>query len=164
MPVIYYNRNDAVKYAHKWALSRNPRYATFDKLGGDSTNFASQCLYAGSDIMNFTPDLGWFYLSFTQRSAPWSGAAYLYQFLLQNHGPGPYGENLPLFQAAPGDIIQLSFDGEKYTQTLVVVKAGDKPSPDNVRVATHNEDADDKLLSDYKYISFRLVHIMGVRK
>ena len=43
-----YNRNEAVKYAEKWAYRRNPRYYNFNELGGDCTSFASQCIYAGS--------------------------------------------------------------------------------------------------------------------
>ena len=43
-----YNRAAAVAYAHAWAYRRNPRYYNYEELGGDCTNFASQCLYAGS--------------------------------------------------------------------------------------------------------------------
>ena len=42
-----------IKYAKKWALSRNPKYYDFDSIGGDCTNFISQCIYAGAKIMNF---------------------------------------------------------------------------------------------------------------
>ena len=43
-----YDRQAAVAYAHRWAYLRNPAFYNFDKLGGDCTNFASQCLYAGA--------------------------------------------------------------------------------------------------------------------
>ena len=46
MREILYNREEAVSYARKWALGRNPAYFDFQKLGGDCTNFASQCIYA----------------------------------------------------------------------------------------------------------------------
>ena len=52
-----YNRENAVAYAKKWAYGRNPKYYDFSDLGGDCTNFASQCIYAGSGIMNYTPTL-----------------------------------------------------------------------------------------------------------
>ena len=48
-----YNRKKAVEYALKWALDRNPRYLDYDDLGGDCTNFISQCLYAGIEEMNY---------------------------------------------------------------------------------------------------------------
>ena len=43
-----YDRQAAVDYAHRWAYHRNPDFYNFDELGGDCTNFASQCLYAPS--------------------------------------------------------------------------------------------------------------------
>ncbi|HOA54831.1 MAG TPA: amidase domain-containing protein, partial [Clostridiales bacterium] len=58
-----YDRDKAVRYAHRWAYERNPAYYDFEKLGGDCTNFASQCIYAGSGIMNHTPVYGWYYIN-----------------------------------------------------------------------------------------------------
>ena len=58
-----YNRENAVAYAKKWAYGRNPKYYDFSDLGGDCTNFASQCIYAGSGVMNYTPTYGWYYIS-----------------------------------------------------------------------------------------------------
>lgn len=46
-----YDRAAAVAYAHRWAFRRNPAYYDYEKIGGDCTNYASQCLYAGSGIM-----------------------------------------------------------------------------------------------------------------
>ena len=57
-----YNRANAVAYAKKWAYGRNPKYYDFSDLGGDCTNFASQCIYAGSGVMNYTPTYGWYYI------------------------------------------------------------------------------------------------------
>ena len=47
-----YNRQRAVEYAKKWALSRNPLFADFTGIGGNCTNFVSQCLYAGCGVLN----------------------------------------------------------------------------------------------------------------
>ena len=82
MQTIPYNRIVAVNYARKWAFGRNPAYYNFDGIGGDFTNFVSQCLYAGSGIMNFTPIFGWYYLSLSDRTASWTGVEYLYNFLV----------------------------------------------------------------------------------
>ena len=54
--LLPYNRRAAGASAHKWAYGRNPAFYDFSEIGGDCTNFASQCLYAGTGIMNFTPD------------------------------------------------------------------------------------------------------------
>ena len=70
-----YDREAAVFYARKWAYARNPRYYNFDDLGGDCTNFASQCIYAGCGVMNFTPTFGWYYIDINQRSPSWTGAS-----------------------------------------------------------------------------------------
>ena len=50
--ILPYDRGAAVHYAHRWAYDRNPAYYDFSELGGDCTNFASQCLYAGSGVMD----------------------------------------------------------------------------------------------------------------
>ena len=39
-----YDRLHALKYAQKWALERNPLFYDFADIGGDCTNFVSQCL------------------------------------------------------------------------------------------------------------------------
>lgn len=57
-----YDRRRAVEYALRWALSRNPEYYNFDNIGGDCTNFVSQCLYAGCRVMNYSGDDGWYYI------------------------------------------------------------------------------------------------------
>ncbi len=44
MTVIPYNREAAVAYAKRWEMSRNTKYYDFNNIGGDCTNFASQCI------------------------------------------------------------------------------------------------------------------------
>ena len=67
-----YDRQAAVAYAHRWAYLRNPAFYNFDKLGGDCTNFASQCLYAGAGVMDYTPTFGWYYNSQYSRAPAWT--------------------------------------------------------------------------------------------
>ena len=76
-----YNRAAAVAYAHAWAYRRNSRYYNYEELGGDCTNFASQCLYAGSGIMNFTPTWGWYYLDADRKAPAWTGVSTSWNFL-----------------------------------------------------------------------------------
>lgn len=158
-----YDREKAVAYARKWAYSRNPEYYSFDNVGGDCTNFVSQCLYAGCGVMNYTPDIGWYYNSLDDRSAAWSGVEYFYNFLVSNKGNGPYGEELPLSDAEEGDFVQLSFDGVKYTHNLIITKIILSPTPDNILIACHSFDSLDRQLSTYYYKLARLVHILGAR-
>ena len=81
---IGYQREAVLEYAKRWAKGRNPRYLDFEHLGGDCTNFASQCIYAGSGVMNYTPTMGWYYSSGSNRSPSWTGVVYLYNFLTGN--------------------------------------------------------------------------------
>ena len=159
-----YDREKAVDYARKWAYSRNPQYYSFDNIGGDCTNFVSQCLYAGCGVMNFTPDLGWYYNSPDDRSAAWTGVEYLYNFLVSNEENGPYGEELPLSYSETGDIVQLSFDGITFTHNLIITRIDFIPAPDNILIACHSFDSLDRRLSTYDYKLARLVHILGARE
>ncbi len=158
-----YIRARAVDYALRWAFKRNPQYANFDLMGGDCTNFVSQCLYAGCQVMNITKDVGWYYFSLNDRSAAWTGVQYLYTFLTTNQGPGPYGRQLPLEAAEPGDVIQLSFDGVNYAHSLLVTRTGDTSSVSNIMLTSHTFDAKNRPLTTYFYQSLRLIHLDGAR-
>ena len=163
MPVNIYNREAAVNYAHEWYNKRNPKYFNFEKFGGDCTNFASQVLFAGAGKMNYTPVLGWYYISSYNRSPSWSGVQFFYNFLVSNESVGPFGTDTSIENVMPGDFIQLSFDGIKFSHTPVIVKTGAFPSVDNILVASHTYDTDYKLLSSYEYKKIRFINIMGVR-
>lgn len=154
-----YDRVQAVSYAQKWALDRNPEFYDFSDLGGDCTNFISQCIYAGARQMNVTPTFGWYYRSPANRSPSWSGVPYLYQFLLTNQGTGPFAKVIPLSDVALGDVIQLGdLEGNFYHSLLVTSCAAGK-----ILVATHSYDALDRPLTSYSFQRFRCLHINGVR-
>ena len=159
---MVYNRDAAVEYATEWAYRRNPRYFDFSDLGGDCTNFASQCLYAGAGIMNYTPLYGWFYISANNRTPSWTGVNQLYNFLVNNTGPGPQGRVVALNQIERGDIIQLRFGaGMEFDHSPVVVDAG-FGTPDTILVAAHSNDSDCRQLSSYRYRDLRPIHIYNI--
>ena len=118
-----YNRKIAVEYALKWALGRNPKYYNYDKIGGDCTNFISQCLFAGTRQMNYRKN-GWYYSDANNKSPSWTGVEFLYNFLIQNKYEGPKGKEILKEELQLGDIIQLSFDGNIFGHTLIVSKIG----------------------------------------
>lgn len=155
---IPYNRAAAVAYARRWALHRNPAYYDFSKIGGDCTNFASQCLYAGARVMNYTPVMGWFYLSLQKRTPSWSGVEYLYNFLTNNKSIGPYAHVVSQAEALPGDIVQLGTDSGDFYHSPVITAI----TP-TILVAAHSDDALDRPLSSYHYDNLRFLHIDGVR-
>lgn len=152
-----YDRAKAVTYAKRWALSRNPAYYDFEDIGGDCTNFASQCLYAGAGVMNYTPVMGWYYRSSRDRTASWSGVEYLYNFLVNNQSVGPYAHTVPQSEAQAGDIVQLGRGGDFYHSPFITA------TTPTILVAAHTFDALDRPLASYAYETVRFLHIDGVR-
>ena len=155
-----YDRQKAVDYAVRWAMGRNPAYYDFERIGGDCTNFASQCLYAGSGVMNWTPVTGWYYANAGHRSASWTGVEFLYQFLINNQGVGPHASVTGRSAMEPGDLVQLSFGGGVFSHSPVVVAVQDG----EILLAAHTFDALWRPLSGYTYTQARYLHIEGVRK
>lgn len=154
-----YNRGKAVEYAHEWAYGRNPRYLNFNGIGGDCTNFVSQCLYAGGAKMNYTPDLGWYYNSAWDRTASWTGVQYLYNFLTGEHSTGPHGTPVQLEHIEIGDVIQLAFSEGFYAHTLIVVARGNYPNMNNTLIACHSADSDYRPLGTFNMYSYRCLKI-----
>ena len=152
-----YNREAVYQYAKKWAFSRNPNYYNFDSIGGDCTNFASQCLYAGCNEMNYDKNNGWYYINANDRSPSWTSTEFLYDFLIKNNSAVPYGTNTSINKLEIGDIIQLSFDKINFTHTLIVIKPGN--SIGNTLIAAHTYDAFGKSVYEYGYKEFRCIHI-----
>ncbi len=160
-----YDRAAAVAYARQWAFRRNPEYYNFDAIGGDCTNFVSQCVYAGAGIMNFTPEFGWYYISPELRAPAWTSVRFFYDFMTTNEGTGPFGFDVPLEEAEPGDVIQLAYnDPEVFEHTLLVVYVGSVPSLRNILLAAHTRDVFAKRLSSYTFKNARLIKISGVRE
>lgn len=130
-----YNRIVAINYAKKWALSRNPRYYNFEN--------------------------GWFYNSGYNKSPSWSGVEYLYKFLTKNKSYGPRGKEVSQSQIQPGDIAQLSFDGNTFGHSLFIIDVAGT-SLNDIFVATHTYDALDKKISEYNFSKIRFIHIVDI--
>lgn len=161
---VIYDRGKAVEYAKKWALKRNPRFYDFEEIGGDCTNFISQCIYAGAEVMNYTPVMGWFYNSVYNRSPSWTGVQYLYNFLISNTGVGPYASASSIEQLEIGDVIQLGDQDNRFYHSLFITKIDGTPTFDTIYVSTHTFDANLRPLNSYFYSTARYIHIRGVRK
>ncbi len=163
--IIPYDRAAAVEYAHRWAYSRNPAYYSYDLLGGDCTNFSSQCLFAGAGVMDHTPTLGWYYYSGDKKAPAWTGVPYFYNFITRRQlTSGPFGEETGISLIRPGDFAQLRFGGGAFSHCPIVVSVGNPPSPENILVAAHSEDADYRPLDTYPARQVRFLHILGVRQ
>lgn len=154
-----YDRDSAVRYAQRWALGRNPAYSDFDGMGGDCTNFASQCIFAGSGVMNYTPVFGWYYIDLNRRSPSWTGVQFLCDFLLSNTGAGPKARLCRRDELMLGDIIQLNRGG-LYVHSLVVTLIEDY----DIYISCHTYDSLNNNLNNYYYDDIRYLHIEYVRK
>ena len=161
-----YNRENAVAYARRWALSRNPLYPDYAGIGGDCTNFVSQCILAGSCQENFTVDFGWYYISQNERAPAWTSVEYLYDFLTgapdftaENGGIGPFGEEVGRRSVSPGDVVQLADASGDFYHSLLISIVDDE----EIYICAHSNDSLDRALSEYNYASLRFIRINGVR-
>lgn len=162
---IPYNRRYAVEYARRWALSRNPLFEDFSGRGGNCTNFVSQCLLAGSSVMDLTPTFGWYYRSLDDRAPSWTGVEQLFDFLTGSgdfermSAQGPFAviaANRQQLEA--GDVVQLANRAGDFYHTLIISGF----DGDGILVCAHSDDALDRPLSSYSFASARILHVMGV--
>lgn len=162
-----YQRERAVEYARRWAFDRNPLFIDFTGIGGNCTNFVSQCILAGSCTMNYTRDFGWYYLSPDDRAPAWSGVDYFFDFmtenplfLSQNGGVGPFARVVGREELEVGDVIQYANrDGDWYHTVLVTGFDGNE-----ILVSAQSDDALDRPVSSYSAaVGFRYLHVEGVR-
>lgn len=160
-----YDRDRAVEYARRWALSRNPLFFDFTGGGGNCTNFASQCLLAGSLVMDPEPTFGWYYVSVDDRAPAWSGVGELYGFLCgigdfsaRTERRGPFCSEVMRERLEVGDLIQLANEAGEFYHTLVVsgFLGGD------ILVCAQSNDALDRPLSTYSFAAARFLHVEGV--
>jgi hypothetical protein len=164
---IPYDRQNAVAYARKWALTSNPLFYDFTGQGGDCTNFVSQCVYAGCGIMNPTPIFGWYYRSPTDRAPAWSGVEEFYRFMIgdpefikANGGIGPYASNAADSRVVElGDVVQLADEEGRFYHSLLITGI----TENDLLLTAHTNDAEDRPLSSYNYASLRILHIEGAR-
>lgn len=154
-----YRRERAVSYAAKYAFSQNPLFGNFAGIGGNCTNFVSQCIYAGSCKMNYTKTFGWYFISLDERAPSWTGVEYFYNFMTTNGGVGPFGRAATSDELEIGDVIQLAkADGDFYHTLLVVGFDGE-----DILIAAQTNNAYAKPLSEYEYDIARFIKIEGVR-
>ena len=156
-----YDRSKAVEYAYEFWNKRNPRFYNFDKLGGDCTNFISQCLFYGGIEMNFSKN-GWYYSSLNNRAPAWTGVDEFYNFLITNVSKfGVKGRLVDLSQVDVGDVIQMDQGRGEYHHNLIITKVGFNKSPQDIFIACHTSDAFNKRLSDYNYTRLRAIKILN---
>lgn len=164
MTLVEYDRKKAVAYAKRWALGRNSEFYDYSGIGGNCTNFASQCVYAGCGVMNYTKDFGWYYIDANDKSPSWTGVEYLKNFITTNDSVGPFGEITRLSRLLPGDIIQLvGADGRAF-HTVVLTDIRKTRLGVRYLVCAHSRDVYQKNLFSYSFSSLICIHIIAARK
>jgi hypothetical protein len=154
-----YNREHALLYAKRYAFSQNPLFGDFRDIGGNCTNFVSQCIYAGSCRMNYTKTFGWYYVSLDDRAPAWTGVDFFYNFVTSNEGVGPFGREVARGECEIGDAIQLGNSRDGYYHTLLAVGFENE----DILVAAQTDNALMRPLSTYSYEFARFIKISGVR-
>ncbi len=81
-----YNRTEAKDYAIKYVLSPNKSYVNFESMGGNCTNFTSQCLKAGGIVQDKTGNYKWYYTSSSDRAPAWTSANNFRNYYRNNKG------------------------------------------------------------------------------
>ena len=160
-----YNREVAVEYALKWALSRNPLFYDFTGGGGNCTNFVSQSVLAGALTMNPTDTFGWYYTNLNDRSPSWTGVREFYEFMcgIGDFAPirnrvGPFCEEVSREKMEIGDVVQLANSRGQFYHSLLVTGFRDG----DILISAQSNDALNRPLSTYNYTTARFLHVVGV--
>lgn len=153
-----YDRMGAVRYALDYALQYNPNYFQFNEIGGDCTNYISQCLLAGGGVMNYDYANGWYYTNSNNRSPSWTSVEFLQRFLLSRNRVGPLAEKCKIEEVEIGDLIQLRQNPNRFNHTVIVTKIENG----EIYVCAHSNDAKNKRLNDYFFKQLLPLHIIGV--
>lgn len=81
-----YDRINAAAYAQKYALSPNGKYTNYEEMGGDCTNFVSQCIHAGGIPNDNSGVNKWYWYSDHNRWPSWTNARFFRNYLIKNNG------------------------------------------------------------------------------
>lgn len=144
-----YDREAAVRYAHKYWNSYNPNFRGFSV---DCTNYVSQVLYAGGIPMNYTgkTNTGWWYSGNGGKEDKWSyswAVAHSLRWYLAA-GKGIRVENVKSAgELSPGDVICYDWDGDGVWQHNTVVVGTNASGEPLVNAHTSNSQ---NRLWDYK--------------
>lgn len=130
-------------YAHQWAYGRNPAFYDYENVGGDCTNFASQCVFAGSGDDELHPGFR-LVLHRRQPEVPLLDRGALFLEFHDQAGAlrRPVAQPCALEDLQPGDLVQLSFNGQEFQHTPVVVRVTAPITLETVLIAAHSYDAD----------------------
>lgn len=148
-----YNRQKAIEYARKFVYNYNQAFYNFSNIGGDCTNFVSQCLLAGGIVMDYSPN-GWFYNNINSRSPAWTGVEEFWNYGIKNKNFNLKEVNINELEV--GDIVQFYNNRtRKYYHNVIITKIILPIKPEHILVTSHDNNAYNKSLVEYKNIFYR---------
>lgn len=157
-----YNRQSAINYALKYALTRNPEFHDYSNEGGNCANYISQCIFAGAPQMNFSNN-GWNYISPNNTSVSWANVEPFFNFAISNTGEGFFASKSSLEACEVGDVIQLKFKNKPiFSHSLIITKILNR-TPRGIIVCANTNDTLNAPLNHYLYAELRVLHILGYR-
>ena len=152
-----FDRNLSVAYAAEYAYKYNPAYYNFSPLGGDCTNFVSQCLHAGGIPMNYFLN-GWFYRNLNSRAPAWTGVNEFWTFGVNNKGAGVKLTPCIKNELEIADIIQLG-NGSRFYHSLIVTKIIETENGKVIYVSAHDGNAFNAPLNGYAFHEMRCAKV-----
>lgn len=172
-----YNRNDAVNYAMKWispnSVLRNPDWFVYDDLGGNCSNYISQCLLAGGIPMDvYGPmDSQWKWYSDVVngrqaargRSPSWTGVNEFYTYCVNNTGFGLVAAvDANFYSGQKGDIILFGTESNWNHAVIVTDIIRDESGiPIDYLINSNTTDRINYPVSAYSYSNIKLIRILG---
>jgi hypothetical protein len=169
-----YDRNGAVEYAREYAESGNSSYFYYvEVLGGDCTNFVSQCIKEGSDSLMSIPEytgqgtMGWYYFEYDIYSASWTNVNSFWDFVVHPYAgwpAGPQGCDIEnKLDLRKGDVVQYNWitqNEERWDHSIIITDRYDQMGDIIYRYAGHTPDTLDGYLDDiYLYSERRFIRI-----
>lgn len=122
---------DAMKhYQSQWALSRNPKYSDYSRVGGDCQNYVSQVIAAGGSPMDEIGSQQWYYIKSSKRSPSWAGVGYFLSYITNNADKGPHGVIVRSAQSLQcGDVVHHDWNHDGYyNHATSIYRAGRSPT------------------------------------
>lgn len=166
-----YDRSSALNYALNWVNKRNSEWTTFSS---NCQNYASQVVYNGGVIMDYTGNannnLQWkFYSSFynvEQKPSgyvyTWTYVPYFYEYAKNNTGSGLCADvDVNLYYAEAGDIIHVGTSGPTRHALVVIGSYKKDGQVVDILVNSNTVDLENYPISAYAYPYISLIKVYG---
>ena len=131
----------------------NPNFYNFSSIGGDCTNFVSQCILAGDKKMDYALN-GWFYNSINSRSPSWTSVEEFWKYGLKSKNFSINETKIDNLEI--GDIVQFyNTKTRRFYHNVIITKILYPIKLRNIFVTSHDNNAYNKSLIEYNVSTYR---------